>query len=55
MVTVEDIRNVRFSVKWGGYKVVEVDDFLDRCAETLRAMTGERELLKKQIAELQNR
>lgn len=39
LLTVQDIQNVQFTKPLGGYKANEVDDFLDRCAETVDALT----------------
>ena len=35
MLTAKDIREVKFSRSMGGYKTVEVDEFLDRCADVV--------------------
>lgn len=42
MLTVDDIRNVEFTKNLGGYKAVEVDDFLDQCEETVSALLAEK-------------
>lgn len=43
MITADNIRDIRFTKTMGGYKVAEVDAFLDQCAATVEAMTNERE------------
>lgn len=40
LLTVEDIQQVQFSKSFGGYRTDEVDEFLDRCAETVDALTS---------------
>lgn len=42
MLSVEDIRNVQFTKNLGGYKTGEVDDFLDRCEETVATLLAEK-------------
>lgn len=42
MLTVDDIRNVEFTKNLGGYKAGEVDDFLDQCEETIKALLAEK-------------
>ena len=49
MYTVEEIRNITFSKSLGGYKTSEVDDFIDVCADTVEALTEERDDLKKKM------
>lgn len=39
MITAKEIREVKFNRSLGGYKTIEVDDFLDRCAETVDELT----------------
>lgn len=41
MFTVKDIQDVHFTKKMGGYKTNEVDEFLDKCAETVEALTAQ--------------
>ena len=41
MLTAKDIREVKFSRSMGGYKTVEVDEFLDRCADVVEELTKE--------------
>lgn len=40
LLTVEDIQRVQFSKSFGGYRTDEVDEFLDRCAETVDVLTS---------------
>lgn len=40
LLTVEDIQRVQFSKSFGGYRTDEVDEFLDRCAETVDILTS---------------
>ena len=35
MITAKDIREVKFNRSLGGYKTIEVDEFLDRCADAV--------------------
>lgn len=39
LLTVQDIQDVQFNKSFGGYKTDEVDEFLDRCAETVGVLT----------------
>ncbi len=39
MLTAKDIREVKFNRSMGGYKTVEVDEFLDRCADVVEELT----------------
>lgn len=41
MLTAKDIREVKFSRSMGGYKTMEVDEFLDRCADVVEELTKE--------------
>lgn len=41
MVTAQDIRDVKFGKSLGGYKIDEVDKFLDECAATVDALSSE--------------
>ena len=41
MVTAKEIREIKFSRTMGGYKTNEVDDFLDRCADTLEELASQ--------------
>ena len=49
MLTVNDIRNVRFTTSMGKYKAAEVDEFIDRCAETISALTAAKIELEKKL------
>ncbi|MGI6264025.1 MAG: DivIVA domain-containing protein [Acutalibacteraceae bacterium] len=42
MLTAENIRNAEFTRNLGGYKANEVDDFLDKCEETVASLTAEK-------------
>lgn len=55
MYTVEEIRNITFTKSLGGYKTSEVDDFIDVCADTVEALTAERDDLKKKMEILANK
>ncbi len=55
MYTVDEIRNVTFTKTLGGYKTGEVDDFIDICADTVEALTAEKEDLKKKMEMLANK
>lgn len=39
MIMANDIREIKFSHSLGGYKIAEVDEFLDRCADTVEELT----------------
>ncbi|MBQ9860380.1 MAG: DivIVA domain-containing protein [Clostridia bacterium] len=41
MITANDIREVKFTRSMGGYKTLEVDEFLDRCADAVEELTKE--------------
>lgn len=41
MLTVKDIQDVHFTKKMGGYNTNEVDEFLDKCVETVEALTAQ--------------
>ncbi len=49
MYTAADIRNVEFTKTMGGYKAAEVDAFRDACADTVQALTAEKEELSKKL------
>jgi len=53
MLTAQDIQAQQFHVRFRGFDVEEVDDFLDRVAETVLALTDENERLKKRLEELE--
>ncbi len=50
MYTANDIRNVEFTKNMGGYKINEVEAFVDSCADTVEALTSEKEELNKKLA-----
>lgn len=39
MITAKEIREIKFNRSMGGYKTAEVDEFLDRCADTVEELT----------------
>ena len=41
MLTAKDIREVKFNRAMGGYKTIEVDEFLDRCADVVEELTNQ--------------
>lgn len=49
MYTAADIRNVEFSKNMGGYKVAEVEAFVEACAQTVEALIAEKEELTKKL------
>lgn len=49
MMTAADIRNVDFSKTLGGYKIAEVEAFVESCAQTVEALTAEKEELAKKL------
>lgn len=49
MLTANDIQNVSFSKSVGGYKAAEVDEFIDRCAQTVSALTIAKNELEKKL------
>ncbi len=55
MYTVDEIRNITFTKTLGGYKTSEVDDFIDICADTVDALSKERDDLKKKMEVLANK
>ncbi|MBQ9414011.1 MAG: DivIVA domain-containing protein [Clostridia bacterium] len=52
MYTATEIRNITFTKGVGGYKVSEVDVFVDRCADTVEALTRDKEELNKKLTVL---
>jgi len=50
MYTAEDIRNAEFTKNMGGYKVAEVEAFIDNCADTVEALVAEKEELNKKLS-----
>lgn len=55
MYTAEEIREITFTKSFGGYKTVEVDDFVDRCADTVESLTNENAELNKKLEILANK
>ncbi|MBR3289626.1 MAG: DivIVA domain-containing protein [Clostridia bacterium] len=55
MYTAEEIREIAFTKSFGGYKTAEVDDFVDRCADTVESLTTENEELNKKLEILANK
>lgn len=49
MLTPQDIHSVEFTKSLGGYKTNEVDDFLDKCADTVSAYIQEKNELTKKL------
>lgn len=49
MLTLEQIKNVTFTRSMGGYKMSEVDDFLDQCADTVDSLIKERNASNKKL------
>ena len=49
MLTLQQIRDVVFEKKMSGYKMSEVDDFIDACAETVQELTAERDELNRKL------
>ncbi|MBR5475090.1 MAG: DivIVA domain-containing protein [Lachnospiraceae bacterium] len=43
MLTAKDIREVKFNRSMGGYKTIEVDEFLDQCADVVEELTKQNE------------
>lgn len=43
MITAKDIREVQFNKSLGGYKITDVDEFLDKCAESFEALENQNE------------
>ena len=55
MYTAEEIREITFTKSFGGYKTIEVDDFVDRCADTVESLTTENAELNKKLEILANK
>ena len=55
MYTAEEIREITFTKSFGGYKTAEVDDFVDRCADTVESLTTENAELNKKLEILANK
>ena len=49
MLTASDILNVKFSKTMGGYRTYEVDEFLEKCAETVGELTSAKLELEKKL------
>jgi cell division initiation protein len=49
MLTASEIQNVKFTKTMGGYKTYEVEEFLERCAETVGALTTSKIELEKKL------
>ena len=49
MLTLDQIKNVTFTRTMGGYKMSEVDDFLDQCADTVDSLIKERNASNKKL------
>ncbi len=52
MLTVEEIRNIQFTKALGGYKTIEVDDFVDDCVETVEALIAEKAEMNEKLSVL---
>lgn len=55
MYTADEIREIAFTKSFGGYKTTEVDDFVDRCADTVESLTNENTELNKKLEILANK
>lgn len=55
MYTAKEIREIAFTKSFGGYKTIEVDDFVDRCADTVETLTNENAELNKKLEILANK
>lgn len=49
MYTPQEIRSIEFTKSLGGYKTAEVDEFIDRCADTVEALINEKAELAKKL------
>lgn len=49
MYTATDIRNVDFTKVMGGYKIAEVEAFVEECAQTVETLAAEKEELGKKL------
>ena len=49
MYTPQEIRSIEFTQSLGGYKTSEVDEFIDRCADTVEALLNEKNELSKKL------
>ena len=53
MMTLEEIKNVSFrKANIGGYRVEDVDDFIDRVEETVNAIAQENRAEKQKVRDL---
>ena len=53
MLTPQDVHSVQFEKSFRGYRIEDVDRFLDRVEEQLKASAGEVDRLQQQIEQLQ--
>ena len=53
MLTAQDIQSQQFHVRFRGFDVEEVDDFLERIAETMLALSEENRRLKERVDEME--
>ena len=53
MLTPQDVHSVQFEKSFRGYRIEDVDHFLDRVEEQLRSSADEAERLRQQISQLQ--
>lgn len=49
MYTPQEIRSIEFTKSLGGYKTAEIDEFIDRCADTVEALINEKAELAKKL------
>ena len=54
MLTPQDVHSVQFEKSFRGYRIEEVDRFLDRIEEQLKSSADELERLQQQIQQLQS-
>lgn len=53
MLTAQDIQSQQFHVRFRGFDVEEVDDFLERVAESVLALSEENKRLKERLDEME--
>ena len=53
MLTAQDIQSQQFHVRFRGFDVEEVDDFLERIAETVLALSEENKRLRERVDEME--
>lgn len=53
MLTAQDIQSQQFHVRFRGFDVEEVDDFLERVAETVLALSEENKRLRERVDEME--